>query len=334
MPTVTVERMRADGATAAPEHDDPASDSPVVAESTSRPPVAVALLLDRGLSPALGGPGGHLSRPGVPRGVAQRMPAVPARILPGGIEQSTAAGAPLPARILPGGIEQSTAAGAPSSHLSAAPVPLQRATDAGRRAAPASPFAAQPSSSLGASTLIADAPGSTLLDVLQPDGEPHGPSMVQRSAASALPVRLPVTTSSDARARTSEGASAASVPQIDPAHLRAVQRVLARNAAAYEATAVETNDSGVEVQRAQEAMADAGSPPEVPDATASAMGASAAPGAAGAGAAGGAVSAATEVRSPAEMEKLIDRIYAPLVRRLKAEMLTDRERRGVRIDRI
>jgi hypothetical protein len=64
------------------------------------------------------------------------------------------------------------------------------------------------------------------------------------------------------------------------------------------------------------------------------MGASAAPGAAGAGAAGGAVSAATEVRSPAEMEKLIDRIYAPLVRRLKAEMLTDRERRGVRIDRI
>ena len=40
------------------------------------------------------------------------------------------------------------------------------------------------------------------------------------------------------------------------------------------------------------------------------------------------------MQSPAQVEKLIDRIYPPLIRRLKAELLIDRERRGVRIDRI
>ncbi|MGI9824261.1 hypothetical protein [Agromyces sp. Marseille-Q5079] len=36
--------------------------------------------------------------------------------------------------------------------------------------------------------------------------------------------------------------------------------------------------------------------------------------------------------SQADVEKLAARLYAPLVRRLKSELLLDRERRGIRID--
>ena len=37
---------------------------------------------------------------------------------------------------------------------------------------------------------------------------------------------------------------------------------------------------------------------------------------------------------PENVEKLARRLYGPLVRRLKAELLLDRERRGIRIDGI
>ncbi|MFH8249707.1 hypothetical protein ACH3VR_04980 [Microbacterium sp. B2969] len=43
---------------------------------------------------------------------------------------------------------------------------------------------------------------------------------------------------------------------------------------------------------------------------------------------------AAAVGQPEQLEHLLDRLYPQLVRRLKSEMLLDRERRGVRIDRI
>jgi len=49
-------------------------------------------------------------------------------------------------------------------------------------------------------------------------------------------------------------------------------------------------------------------------------------------AAGGAAS--VDASSPEAIEKLAQRLYGPLVRRLKAELLLDRERRGIRIDGI
>ena len=58
------------------------------------------------------------------------------------------------------------------------------------------------------------------------------------------------------------------------------------------------------------------------------------PAATGATPPGGASTALGAVDQPQQLEHLLDRLYPPLVRRLKAEMLVDRERRGVRIDRI
>jgi hypothetical protein len=55
-----------------------------------------------------------------------------------------------------------------------------------------------------------------------------------------------------------------------------------------------------------------------------------APGASGApGTPAGAGAGAT---SPEQLEALAQRLFAPLVRRIKAEMLLDRERRGLRTD--
>jgi hypothetical protein len=48
---------------------------------------------------------------------------------------------------------------------------------------------------------------------------------------------------------------------------------------------------------------------------------------AGAAAAGGAAQA-----SPEQLEELAKRLAGPLIRRIKAEMLLDRERRGLRTD--
>ncbi|WP_407922363.1 hypothetical protein, partial [Agromyces humi] len=44
--------------------------------------------------------------------------------------------------------------------------------------------------------------------------------------------------------------------------------------------------------------------------------------------------ASVDASSPEAIEKLAQRLYGPLVRRLKAELLLDRERRGIRIDGI
>ncbi|MGX5697315.1 hypothetical protein ACWKWP_14035 [Agromyces soli] len=51
-----------------------------------------------------------------------------------------------------------------------------------------------------------------------------------------------------------------------------------------------------------------------------------------AGAAGGGPAAPGAPTSQTEVEQLAARLYAPLVRRLKSELLLDRERRGIRID--
>ncbi|GAA1061619.1 hypothetical protein [Agromyces bracchium] len=86
------------------------------------------------------------------------------------------------------------------------------------------------------------------------------------------------------------------------------------------ATAREAVPSASELrERAEQAAGEAGG------AAASALGgAAAAAGAAlGAGATG-----------PGEVEQLVRRLYGPLVRRIKAELLLDRERRGIRIDGI
>jgi len=63
---------------------------------------------------------------------------------------------------------------------------------------------------------------------------------------------------------------------------------------------------------------------------------SSAPPAGGAGAAGAAAAAGAGGidTSPAGIETLAARLYGPLARRLKAELLLDRERRGIRIDGI
>ena len=50
-----------------------------------------------------------------------------------------------------------------------------------------------------------------------------------------------------------------------------------------------------------------------------------------ASAAGAAASAAA---GPEAVEQLVRRLYGPLVRRIKSELLLDRERRGIRIDGI
>lgn len=86
------------------------------------------------------------------------------------------------------------------------------------------------------------------------------------------------------------------------------------------ATAREAVPSASELrERAEQAAGEAGGA-----ATAALGGAAAAAGAAlGGGAAG-----------PGEVEQLVRRLYGPLVRRIKAELLLDRERRGIRIDGI
>jgi hypothetical protein len=63
-------------------------------------------------------------------------------------------------------------------------------------------------------------------------------------------------------------------------------------------------------------------PAAAPPAGAPAAGASGAPGAAGGAAA----------QTPEQLEELARRLVGPLTRRLKAEMLLDRERRGLRTD--
>ncbi|MGR0219714.1 hypothetical protein [Agromyces sp. ZXT2-6] len=82
-----------------------------------------------------------------------------------------------------------------------------------------------------------------------------------------------------------------------------------------------------------------GPPPETP--STSSDGSTSSPDAAASATATGAAAAATAAlgadaaaTSPAAIETLAGQLYGPLVRRLKAELLLDRERRGVRIDGI
>ena len=124
--------------------------------------------------------------------------------------------------------------------------------------------------------------------------------------------------------------AAASVPapRFERTRLRQVERALARSAAfADDPGPAAVGSSDVAVQRALEPEPE--SPPP-PSGLTPAAGGEAAPSARG----GVAAPALDIADQPQQVEKLIDRIYPPLVRRLKAEMLTDRERRGVRIDRI
>jgi hypothetical protein len=112
---------------------------------------------------------------------------------------------------------------------------------------------------------------------------------------------------------------------VDAAQLHVVQRVLARNAATHEEarpSAVPTFVQRAEAEPGPVASGDSGSstPLAAPAPTPG-------PGA-------GSAADALAVQTPAQVEKLLDRIYPPLVRRLKTELLIDRERRGVRIDRI
>jgi hypothetical protein len=52
----------------------------------------------------------------------------------------------------------------------------------------------------------------------------------------------------------------------------------------------------------------------------------------GTGGAGGRQAAGAPAATPEQLEELAKRLAGPLIRRIKAEMLLDRERRGLRTD--
>jgi len=262
----------------------------------------VPLILQRRLAPGMQAVDAPLARPGAPNGVALRAPAVPAQVLPGHA-------------VLPG-VEQPAGAGAGAARGSLAPSPpVQRRAQGTGDAAPRDQAW---SGTVGDVDMIASGslPGAATAAATMP---------LQRTAASADLLRDDL--SSRAIARSPAAPSPASIPGVDSAQLRAVQRVLARNATRSETP--EHAEAPVDVQREEAIEADSAAsgdqvapPPERPASAASPS--ATAPGGVD----------ASDPQTPAQVQKLVDRIYAPIVRRLKAEMLIDRERRGVRIDRI
>ncbi|TDN93068.1 hypothetical protein EV279_2611 [Microbacterium sp. BK668] len=113
----------------------------------------------------------------------------------------------------------------------------------------------------------------------------------------------------------------ASSPSFQPAS--ADRARIAQVLATTSARVAEEDAGSAAVQRALEAEPAGAAPPPAAGVAAS-----------GSASSGGATAAPGIADQPQQLEHLLDRLYAPLVRRLKAEMLLDRERRGVRIDRI
>ncbi|HEX5859734.1 MAG TPA: hypothetical protein VFY91_16635 [Microbacterium sp.] len=237
-----------------------------------------------------------LGSTGLPSGIVQRLPAVAARVLPGD------------------DLPRGAAIARKGSGDGAATVAVQRENAPGR----SSPGIVHPSGVVTAQRLPEAAPRTLTPAAASPS--------VTRSGAGAAGA---------SGAWSTGGPAAAAQPGIDAERLQVVQRVLARNAATYgtpaptPATTSPTTlaDAPLDVQRAEAGPAE-GWQEEIAKASPPASAPAVSGGASGAGA------ASADAQTPAQLEKLIDRIYPPLVRRLKAEMLVDRERRGVRIDRI
>ncbi|WP_243075114.1 hypothetical protein [Microbacterium sp. SS28] len=269
------------------------------------PPVVRSLLLQRRIEPAIA-PLSRASSPG--RAGSPAGPAVPARVVaPGTVlmdepramldPQRTSLPAP------PRDLQRLPDAPSDTHHLPDAQRGIQRLPDPPH---PLSPGPALDHSSQGSAhprSLQASPAGSWGL------AAPRAAALGPAASAPAAEVQR-------ATASVPSFAGAAALPTIE--------RILATNAARVSAERAEATPDQP-VQRAEELEAPPPeAPPEAPPASAPA------PGAAPAAAAPG----LDIPEQPAQVEKLVDRIYAPIVRRLKAELLLDRERRGVRIDRI
>lgn len=138
------------------------------------------------------------------------------------------------------------------------------------------------------------------------------------ASAAATPTTTPTPLSLSLLALQRVEASTLSFPSA-PAERGRTPHMLAAGAAHV----TETDALDAVVQRALEAEPAGAAPPPMST-----------PAPAGAGPSDAASVAPGIADQPQQLEHLLDRLYAPLVRRLKAEMLLDRERRGVRIDRV
>ncbi len=128
--------------------------------------------------------------------------------------------------------------------------------------------------------------------------------MQRALAGRATIVDLPLARSTDDGARPTEPATPALQATYEPASPVTVSRAV---------DALTAGATEVPIQRAEDPAA---APPGQPAAAA---------GGAGGGAGGGA-------SSPEDVEALAQKLLVPMMRRIRAEMLLDRERRGLRTD--
>ncbi|MEJ3405463.1 hypothetical protein WDJ51_12025 [Rathayibacter sp. YIM 133350] len=312
------------------------------------------LLGERALEPALGAePSESDDSPASPSSIGQALPPLVQRfvdeagahVLPvGAIPGSSAGGSPLAAAgpsNAPTGTSMTLAAGGGTAgFLGRSSLPaVQRSTEGGTRTArPSVPLLVALAPSLGAPLGVPPARASVQRTSAAPGTSGHSTSSQTVSAR----VLVPQPTLPDAAGARADHVVSTTVEPSESVAMPTVQRqesapstapssgaprggampvavpaprTVVASAEAEPATAAVRE---IVVQRAEEPGDGEASAPSAPAPSAAAGTASTAPAAA--------------ASSPEELEKLAARLYAPLVRRIKSEMLLDRERRGVRID--
>ncbi|WP_273652790.1 hypothetical protein [Cellulomonas fimi] len=212
-----------------------------------------------------------------------------------------------------------TVPSAPGSPAPGSPVPgpltvLQRSTAATSRSGPVADAAAATARGVRATTDRPPAPlspggaGAPVGLTVARTTTPVGATAVGATAVGTTPV-------APGRVGTPDGADAA------PAELAVVQRRAERAPTASTTEPPSTPSTPPTVQRAE----DAAPPPPPPAPVVAPDAASAAPESSGASP----FAAAT----PADLDELARRLMTPLMRRVRGQLLVDRERRGTRIDR-